>query len=184
VKKYLTIKSKTPLIILMVFFICLYFFIYGDFRLIINPTVSMPRGLYLLKQEKNRTYKIGDIVSLCIPNLDTVNRYKAAGYLKPGQCPGNVSGELKPILAAFNDLVVVSDRGISVNGKLLRNSIVYDTDSQGNTIEHLPLKWSKYLVQDEYFVLANRVGRSLDSRYYGTINMSDINGLIIPLLTE
>jgi conjugative transfer signal peptidase TraF len=155
---------------------------WSGYSLAMNTSMSMPRGLYLVGNlaEPQR----GEIVSLCIPNLEAAEVYRERDYLPPSsRCPAGLAPVLKPIAASPGDTVRVDAAGTWVNGGLLRNSKVFNTDSQGKPIQHLPLGWKKRLDTGEYFMLANHIERSLDSRYYGTVQRSDMLCRAVPLLT-
>ena len=151
--------------------------------LALNPTPSMPRGLYLLTPIG--VPQRGDVVAACIPAIPAARLYLARGYVPADpRCVSGVAPELKPIVAAPGDTVEVGAAGVSVNGQLLPNSRLVDTDSQGRPIAHLPLGWRRTLPSDEYFLLANRIARSLDSRVYGPLRRDGIFGRIRPILTD
>lgn len=148
----------------------------------LNSTKSMPRGLYLVRPAGD--VHTGDIVALCIPDKWAAQVYLERRYLPAStRCATGVAPVLKPIAAAPGDDVRLDDQGLWVNGRLLTNSRVYDTDSQGLPIQHLMIGWHKRLDAGEYFMLANHIERSLDSRYYGTVQRADIHGAAVPLIT-
>jgi len=155
---------------------------WSGYSVAVNSSKSMPRGLYLVGplQEVER----GQVVALCISNASAAAIYKARDYLGPSsRCPVGLPPVLKPLVAMPGDLVAISAAGTFVNGQLLPNSRVFDTDSDGRPIEHLPVGWSKRLAAGEFFMLANHIERSLDSRYYGTVKRADLQGRAVPLLT-
>ena len=147
----------------------------SGYTLAVNPSPSMPRGVYLLGPILNPA--VGDTVAACIPAGDQARLYRSRDYLPASdRCASGLSPVLKPVVAAAGDTVSINSDGTRVNGVLLPNSRVYDTDTQGLPIGHLPLQWSKRLGTGEYFVLANRIPRSLDSRYYGPLPRENIIG--------
>lgn len=176
------IKSKFPLyVVLVVTAIYLVSWASG-WHLALNTTKSMPRGIYVVAPLA--AVERGQVVSLCISNQEAASVYSARRYMPAsGECPVSLPRLLKPVAAVPGDLVTISSAGTSVNGELLPNSRVFDTDSDGRQIGHLPLGWSKRLGSGEYFVLANHIERSLDSRYYGTLERDDLKGRAWPLLT-
>ncbi|MEM8515386.1 conjugative transfer signal peptidase TraF [Massilia sp. MP_M2] len=176
------IKNKLPLYIaLTVAAVYLASWVSG-WHLAINSTKSMPRGIYLVTPL--HSVERGQVVSLCISNQAAIGIYLARRYLSAsGQCQASLPRLLKPVVAVPGDLVTITAAGTAVNGQLLPNSGVFDTDSEGRDIGHLPLGWSKRLDAGEYFVLANYLQRSLDSRYYGTLRRDDLKGRAWPLIT-
>jgi conjugative transfer signal peptidase TraF len=148
----------------------------------INLSPSMPRGVYLTRPVSEP--KIGDWVSLCIPS-DSAPVYRSRGYLpESSRCPSGLAPVMKPIVATSGDIVSIEHDGIRVNDLLIPNSPIFDTDSNGRSISHLPLGWSSRLAASEYFVLATFHPRSLDSRYYGPIRRIQILQSLIPLILE
>lgn len=157
-------------------------FWFGGITLALNSTKSMPRGLYLVRPAGQ--VQTGDIVALCIPDKWAAQVYLERHYLPASsRCASGVAPVLKPIAAAPGDDVRLDAQGLWVNGRLLDNSRVFDTDSQGLPIQHLMIGWSKKLEAGEFFMLANHIERSLDSRYYGTVQRADIHGAAVPLIT-
>ncbi len=154
----------------------------GGYSVAVNTTKSMPRGLYLVGPIDQA--RKGDIMALCIPNKWAAEVYLERQYLPASaRCASGVAPVLKPIAAAGGDDVLLDERGTWVNGKLQENSRLFDTDSKGEPIQHLMLGWHKKLEPGEFFMLANHVERSLDSRYYGTVRREDLNGSAVPLIT-
>jgi conjugative transfer signal peptidase TraF len=176
------IKSKLPLYIVLFVTASYLASWYSGWHLAINSTKSMPRGIYLVAPLA--TVERGQVVSLCISNQHAASDYAAKGYLPvSNQCPFSLPRLLKPVAAVPGDLVTITAAGTAINGQLLPNSRVFDTDNDGRPIAHLPLGWSKRLGNGEYFVLANYIERSLDSRYYGTLRRDDLKGRAWPLVT-
>lgn len=176
------LKSKAPLVVVAVVVVAFLVSWFSGYSVAVNSSKSMPRGLYLVGplQEVER----GQVVALCISNASAAAIYKARDYLGPSsRCAVGLPPVLKPLVAMPGDLVEISAAGTSVNGQLLPNSRVFDTDSDGRPIEHLPVGWSKRLAAGEYFALANVIERSLDSRYYGTVHRVDLQGRARPLFT-
>lgn len=176
------VKSKTPLVVMAVAVVAFWAFWISGYSVAVNSSKSMPRGVYLLGplQEVER----GQLVAICISNAAAAAVYKARKYLgSSSRCAVGLPPVLKPLVAIPGDVVEISAAGTSVNGQLLPNSRVFDTDSDGLPIEHIPIGWSRRLATGEYFALANVIERSLDSRYYGTVNRADLHGRARPLFT-
>lgn len=174
--------SKTPLVIMSAVLAAGLTAWLSDYGIALNSSTSMPRGLYLVNQLQE--VQRGQVVALCIPNESAANIYKARDYLPAGSaCPVGLPRLLKPVVALPGDSVEIGAAGTSVNGFLLPNSQVFDADSNGKPMEHLPIGWAKRMGKDEYFVLANHRERSLDSRYYGTVQRADLKSQARPIFT-
>ncbi|MCA8270699.1 conjugative transfer signal peptidase TraF [Burkholderia vietnamiensis] len=155
----------------------------SGYSIAINPSASMPRGVYLFGPATNP--RVGDTVAACIPAGGESRLYRLRDYLPASdRCASGLAPVLKPIVAAAGDVVTITEDGTRINGALMPNSRVYDTDTQGLPIQHLPVDWSKRLGRGEYFLLANHLQRSLDSRYYGPISRVSILGIVHPIATE
>ena len=145
-----------------------------------NGTESMPKGLYLSRPAG--TVKAGDWVALCVPYSPQSDVFKSRGYLPlDSRCPAGIAPELKPIVASAGDTVEVKPKGIVVNGQAVLDSAIVERDSRGEPIGHLPYGWKKTLGHGEFFALATRVPRSLDSRYYGLVGQADILAKVQPV---
>lgn len=154
----------------------------SGYAVAVNTTASMPRGVYLVGPLDQ--VKRAEVVGVCIPNQDQANVYRDRGYLPASsRCGAGLAPVIKPVAAIPGDEVRIDDKGTWVNGQLLANSRLFDTDSQGRPIQHLPLGWKKTMENGEYFMLANHIERSLDSRYYGTVRRADLQSRAYPLVT-
>lgn len=177
------LNSKAPLVVVAVVVVAYLVAWLSGYSVAVNSSKSMPRGLYLVGPLKE--VQRGQVVALCIPNAAAAAIYKARDYLGPSsRCAVGLPPVLKPVVAIPGDLVEISAAGTSVNGTLLPNSRVFDTDSDGRPIDHLPVGWSKRLGPGEFFALANYIERSLDSRYYGTVTRADLQGRALPIFTN
>ena len=82
------------------------------------------------------------------------------------------------VVAKSGDTVEVSDKGLTVNGNdQVETNIFYPTEPYENRLEY-PVT----LGADEYFVLADRRNGGMDSRYFGPVKGSEIEGVVITLL--
>ncbi len=154
----------------------------SGYALAVNPSISMPRGLYVLGPVASPAR--GDLVSACISNLEAAKVYRARDYMGPSKrCADGMPPVLKPIVAAPGDTVEVTAMGVWINGQLVPRSRLFDTDSNGRPIDHLPLGWKKTLAAGEFFLMSTHIERSLDSRYYGPVLRADIHGRARPIFT-
>lgn len=151
--------------------------------LAINPSPSMPPGLYVMYKARN--VKVGDWVAACIPTGPAAKLYRERAYLPVGAtCESGLAPVLKPIIAGPGDRVAIQPAGVVVNGVLQKNSRVLDVDAQGRALPHLPIGSELELGSGEFFLLATRIRNSLDSRYYGPVPARNIVAITIPILTE
>jgi conjugative transfer signal peptidase TraF len=144
----------------------------------VNTTHSIPLGLYWLI---DRPIEKGAYVIFCPPPSDLFDEAKWRGYFKAGFCPGKYQYLMKKVLAVKHDKVSVSDEGVRVNGELLPFSLPLNADSTGRP---LPILRAKYELGDTDLLLMTDISqKSFDSRYFGLILQSQIQGVIRPIFT-
>ncbi len=144
----------------------------------VNTTHSIPLGLYWLT---DRPIEKGKYVIFCPPQNDVFDKAKRRGYFKAGFCPGEYQYLMKKILAVKHDKVSVTDEGVYVNGELLPFSLPLNADSTGRP---LPVLRGEYKLRDTDLLLMTDVSqKSFDSRYFGLIPQSQIQGVIRPIST-
>lgn len=178
----MTIKRKWPLYVAAAVVAAYGLAWFTGYSVAVNPSVSMPRGLYVLAPVE--APQRGDVVSACISNLEAAKVYRERNYIGPSErCAAGLPPVMKPVAAVPGDVVELTAMGVWVNGQLMPKSRVFDTDSNGRPIDHLPLGWKKTLAPGEFFILANYIERSLDSRYYGPVQRADIHGRVRPIYT-
>jgi conjugative transfer signal peptidase TraF len=154
----------------------------SGYSVAVNPSVSMPRGLYLLKPVGDLSR--GAVVAACIPNRESSRLYVERGYLPESKrCPSGAAPVIKPIVAGPGDRVTLDDDGVTINGMLVAYSEIDDEDSKGRPMPHVSFG-DLSLGNDQFFLLATHAARSLDSRYFGPIRDSDVIAQVSPLVTE
>ena len=85
------------------------------------------------------------------------------------------------IVAVAGDHVTLSAAGVAVNGRMLRNSAPLRIDSHHRTLPGYP--FGAYVTQPgRVWVINDYSAKSLDSRYYGPIHVSDIREHLKPVL--
>lgn len=146
----------------------------------INGTDSMPKGLYFVMTGPQAPTR-GNLAVLCLPP-DWTDFAADRGYLGHGECAGDHSSLLKPILAVPGDSLQVTADGVWINGKPVPNSAALGKDSAGRTLMSYP--FGSYAVEPgTVWVFSSHDRRSFDSRYFGPIPDSLIVGSAFPLLT-
>ncbi len=147
----------------------------------INTTPSLPKGLYRL-YALHRPLQRGDIVLTCAsPMQANVNEAIQRGYISSfGDCPGNVVPIMKPIAALAGDSLSVANDGIWVNGRYLPRSRSMRQDSNGRALH--PMHPGYYRVQPgTVWLVSSYYERSFDSRYFGPVKLSSIQGVANPV---
>ena len=141
-----------------------------------NSTGSLPVGLYRLS-----TAADANLAEFCPPEplsrLSVVRQYR-----NRGNCPDGDNPLMKPIVASPGDVVVLSESGLKVNGKLLGNTAPRSQDSKARPLPHYP--FGTYRVSSGTVWVASSYHRlSFDSRYFGPIPTSIIRHRLKPFLT-
>lgn len=152
------------------------FQVFGALGVRINTSPSLPVGLYLITQQGR-----ANLVEFCLTEpfagLSLVRGYRSAGT-----CPDGGAPLLKPIIAKFGDVVELSLRGISVNGRLLKNTVPLANDTKGRPLNSWSLGTFE-VAPGTVWVASSYDSRSFDSRYFGPISTSAIRHRLKVLLT-
>jgi len=152
------------------------FLTFGFLGIRFNSSPSLPVGLYIITSDEH-----ANLVEFC-PGEPFASLSIARGYRDQGVCADGAAPLLKPIVAGGGDVVDLSDRGISVNGRLLRNTVPLLKDSKGRELQ--PWHFGHYAVASgAIWVASSYHPRSFDSRYFGPVSTSAIRHRLKPLLT-
>lgn len=145
----------------------------------VNTSKSIPVGLYWTS---NQPVEKGAYVLFCPPQVGVIAEAKKRGYLSAGFCPGDYGYMMKRILAAKEDSVTISDDGVRVNGELLPFSTPLRQDGAGRA---LPRFQSVHFIvgNSEVLLMSDVSGTSFDGRYFGPVGRSQIQTVIVPVLT-
>ena len=121
-----------------------------------------------------------DIVSFCPPDTPVFREACRRGYLGSGLCEGGYEPLLKPIAAIEGDRVTRTEEGISINGRLIANSKSLNRDGSGRPLPS-PGANDVIVAKGEVWVISSYNPLSFDSRYFGPVPISKIEGLARPL---
>jgi conjugative transfer signal peptidase TraF len=142
----------------------------------INSSPSLPIGLYVTTQEGG-----ANLAEFC-PSEPFGDLAIARGYRDAGNCRDGAAPLLKPVVARPADVVELSDRGLTVNGRILPNTAPLPTDTSGRPLS--PFQFGRHVVQPGTVWVASSFNpRSFDSRYFGPVQSSAIRHYLRPLLT-
>jgi conjugative transfer signal peptidase TraF len=157
---------KLAIIAFAIALIALYGIFFFGFRL--NISSSMPIGIYKLQSSSD--FKKGDLVEVCLPaNLAKYGFDR--GYISKGSCSNGYAPLIKEVIATPNDYVVMNQAGITVN-KVFYDFKQQQFDSQNRALtpQNIDQKIAGFLL------IGNNSKNSWDSRYFGVIDSSNING--------
>lgn len=142
----------------------------------INTSPSLPLGFYIATSDAT-----DGLIEFC-PAEPFASFALSRGYRDRGSCPDGGAPLLKPTVARQGDVVKFSNRGISVNGKLLPNTQPLAKDTKGRSLRAWP--FGSYVVQPHAVWVASSYNRrSFDSRYFGPVSTGSIRAHLRPLLT-
>jgi conjugative transfer signal peptidase TraF len=153
-----------------------------EFGLVINHTMSAPRGLWRVKPLAGPIER-GQMVRLCPPDGPAFRLARERGYLTDGRCPGGYEPMLKIVRAIPGDLVEVSAEGVAVNGDLIANSAPLARDRADRALNAMP-KGTYAVADGEVWLLSTYNPKSFDSRYFGPVASAQIEGEAAPLWIE
>lgn len=156
------IKDKKPLLVIfgLINFL-MYLYLIKD-NYIINPSKSLPRGIYRLYPPTN--IKRGDIVIFNISE-DLQSYMKQRGYILD-----NVTTLMKKAAAFSNDTVEIKNQEIFVNN--VSWGKVYKVDSKYRPLKNM--KNEDLILKSDEFIALSDVDKSFDSRYFGKVKTSEI----------
>lgn len=143
----------------------------------VNASSSLPIGLYRITADTT-----AKLIEFC-PAEPLASLSATRGYRPSGNCPDGAEPLMKPVVAVAGNTVKVSADGVTVNGRLLRNSAARPFDTNGRPLQHWA--FGEYRVApDTVWVISSFNARSFDSRYFGPIQVASVHCHLKPLLTE
>jgi conjugative transfer signal peptidase TraF len=154
------------------------------FGFVVNYTHSAPFGLYREIGRSSGTPQGGTVYAFFCPDNRWPSLKGQPNYRTPMRtCPDGYSPLIKPVIAWPGDEVQTSPDGISVNGRLLQNTVPIDRDSSGRHI--FPYRFGVYKVQKgQLWVVSSFSPRSFDSRYFGPIPIQSVKTWLRPFWVE
>ena len=136
----------------------------------------MPMGIYFMTGDLDKNINRNDVVVFC-PSKDLLNFFSERNYISKkiiGSCEGGFSPFVKHVIALRGDKIEIENNELYLNGTLIKNSQIFDTDSIGRRMSRLKNGFKKVLSKDEIFVFGDESIRSLDSRYMGLVHTSSV----------
>lgn len=142
-------------------------------------TPSVPPGIWQVTGLKGALRR-GQFVWVCPPDTGVFKLARERKYIPGGLCPGSYMPLIKPIVAISGDIVALSKTGVGVNNRLIINSAPLLKDDQGAP---MPVyQAGTYKVAPGFIWLVSHYHpKSFDSRYFGPVRMSQIQGIARPI---
>ncbi len=144
----------------------------------VNSTKSLPLGLYWTVDAPHRK---GALVMFCPPKSPVFDEAKARGYIDAGFCAGGYREMIKKVAATHGDHVTISNEGVCVNGKPIRNSKQLSEDPAGRPMPHYETDCA--LKDNQVLLMSDPNPFSFNGRYFGPINQEQIRSVVRPVFT-
>jgi conjugative transfer signal peptidase TraF len=159
-------------------FLCLAFLAWS-FGVRINTTVSVPLGMYFTTDEP---VSYGSYVTFCPPDNEIFLEARNRGYFSHGFCPGNYGQLMKKVFATGNDVISVTDQGVTVNELLVPLSKPLPADKANRPMpRYRVVNYS--LMDNEVLLMSDITEYSFDARYFGPIDIKQISSVVRPIIT-
>ena len=154
---------------------CGIFFLMGG---VVNTNSSIPPGLYWAV---NKPIAQDRYITLCPPNRPEFKEALDRGQVSSGNCPDKYGKLFVKVAAKARDTVKINSQGITVNDRLLPKSQPLEKDAMGQvmpkaSLDHYQLK------PNELLVLSEDTGAPFDSRYFGLLDVNQIDSVVSPLV--
>ena len=169
------------------------------FHLMVVPTDSAaPAGIYAIRKipsplslargdpapgerAASEAPQRGDLVVACLPP-PIAQWGRARGYLAGGGCSGGAEPVVKWLGALPGDTVGIFQSFVAVNGLRYPNSQTAPMDSHRRRLPHVA--WGvREVSSGEVWLFGFNNPRSWDSRYFGPVPSTDVNGVLAPVVT-
>jgi conjugative transfer signal peptidase TraF len=145
---------------------------------LVNTSSTIPSGLYW-KVDKPLT--IGKTVVFCPPNKPEFQAARDSGAIKPGSCPDNFDNMMLKVAAKYKNKVTINDSGVTVNDVLYPQSKPLVEDREGRIMPALKLDHYE-LKENEVLLMSDSNDDPFDGRYFGVIDVGQIDSVIRPFL--
>jgi conjugative transfer signal peptidase TraF len=150
----------------------------NHFGLRINPTPSMPMGLYRVVYNPASHLQVGDTVTACAPAPAELFA-RQRGYLMDGHCPGGGGMPVvKQVAAVAGDVVNVTPNGVYVDGRRWPMSVPHTHDPKGRPLSP---DWGLHLIPRGQVWLMGKNTLSWDSRYWGAVSLRSVRHELRPV---
>jgi conjugative transfer signal peptidase TraF len=155
-------------------------------HLIFNNTPSAPLGIWKLEDidlsKIKKSDLIGKKIAFCPSNTDLqFADFLKRRYLhtnKSYYCSNGLAPLIKTVLAGEHDAIdLTQKRAVIINGNIQTDLIVAKFDSHG---ERLPVFLSEIVPENRVWLVGENPS-SLDSRYFGSIDVKTIIGFVNPV---
>ena len=145
---------------------------------VVNTSSSIPRGLYT---KIDKPLSVGRYVNFCPPNRPDFQEALKQGQISAGSCPDGFGKIMLKVAAKRKNVVTINAEGVYVNDTLLPNSQPLTQNKNGRPLPKLNL--NRYeLKEDEVLLMSDSNKDTFDGRYFGVIDVEQIDSVLSPLL--
>jgi len=123
----------------------------------------------------------GALVAACLP-ATLARTGLTRGYLSEGDCPAGAEPLAKVIGALPGDELQIEPGFVAVNGVKFPNSRTATHDSVGRPLAHV-LSGAYRVGLGEVWLFGFNNPRSWDARYFGSVPLANLRGVLRPLVT-
>ena len=138
-------------------------------KIAINPSASAPKGFYLIEETGENSVKVGDFIIIPVPQ-----KFKKwvieRQYLAP-----NIP-LLKQVVALSGDRVCAVNGRIFINGNYKATAQKLDAGGR-----EMPQLSGCFTLKEGQFFALMPAKNSLDSRYFGALELKNIEGIARPI---
>ena len=145
--------------------------------LALNPSSSMPMGLYL-KTGNGSVHKSDDVL-VCLPAGYQISKELSDN----GQCPDGKQAILKQVIGVPGDKITVGKKAVVIDGRSYASPVFDVSPHDGKRLERLS-KNGSYSLTGYWLYGAGNPEYSWDSRYFGEVKRGEIIGKVVPLWTQ
>jgi conjugative transfer signal peptidase TraF len=147
----------------------------------LNASASIPPGIYRFTGISPHEIRRGMLVAVCAPS-GAAQLGRRRGYVSSGECAENSEPLLKTVAAVAGDDIAISPSGVSVNGRLLRDSKPLAFDHAGRPLVSWPP--GHFRTSRGAIWLHADHERSWDSRYWGPVPARNVLAKAVPVLVN
>ncbi len=172
-------NSKTLPIGLLSIIAVIFLAIGGFFTLggVVNTGSSIPRGLYI---KIDKPLAANRYVTFCPPNRPDFQDALKRGLIGAGNCPEGFGKMMLKVVAKRKNVVTINADGVYVNDFLLPNSQPLAQNKSGQPMPRLSLERYE-LKEDEVLLMSDSASAPFDGRYFGVIDVEQIDSVISKL---
>jgi conjugative transfer signal peptidase TraF len=165
-------RIRSPLLVVLVAVSAMSFALFCDpaHRVIYNGSSSVPPGWY--GSRPARSLSVGMLVLVRLPQA--AQQIAEQRHYLPADAP-----VLKHIAAVPGTKVCEHGGAVTVNGELIAQALSFD--ASGRAL--IPWSGCRALADTEFFLLNALNRASFDSRYFGSVDRSQVIGAAFPIWT-